>query len=411
MSPPPIITTETGQATLEQRVERVGEELGQAFAAVIAAVPGGPHGTVELARRLDIDKVLSSRILKAARSRTPMAVAHLMPGPDPLRRVLRGAAGQRVPGELIERAERAVRRFEQLIRSEAGDRSGLDTIIAAWLPSARAEFEVRRKQAAFKAMSQIKGVMAQTNLSAVVVAPSHDNPARLDVIWVFGLLGLHRLRPGASVKLATRRIASPDGPRHPRTLEDHPVADLSGLLLNRFCSRPLPAFDVVESGDVVHYTLAGDGFGPRSAVDFVLAESNRAEIPRSVPAGSGRRAYFFAEVSTPSRRLQYDVLVHDDVYPGAEPELILYDTAFEGVANVNDRGRDIDRLDMGESIQLLGRGSSRWPSPEVPNYADLLGEVFARLGWSPDSFRGYRSRIDYPIYGTQVTMTFVPPEA
>ena len=79
------------------------------------------------------------------------------------------------------------------------------------------------------------------------------------------------------------------------------------------------------------------------------------------------------------------------------------------VADVNDRRRDADRLDLAESISLLGRGSAKFRVGEVPHYVELIRHVFERMEWNDGDFRGYRCRIDYPIYGSQVVMAFDPP--
>jgi hypothetical protein len=388
----------------------VGSELARAVRAVIDAVPGGPNGPADLARTLGIDKVLASRLLKAARNRDPMAALYHMPGPDPLRRVLRGASSRGVPKELLAGAKQAVDQFETLIRREAGDRSALAAMISAWLPEARAEFELRRKQTAFRAMSELKGSAMETSLATVVLHPSEDQ-THLDVIWIFGLFGLRRLRAGCTVRFASRRLTRDDAGRLPRTLDGVPVDGFDGLRLEEFCSSPPAKLRVERTGEVVHYTLGDDAFGPRSATDLVFVEVNRAELGRYIPASEGRRRYVFAEVSTPVRLLVFDALLHEDVFPGVDPGLYIYDTAFEGVADVNDRARDGDRLDLRESIQPLGQGIARFRTTEVPRYAELLRHVCSKLGWDGERFRGYRCRIDYPIYGTQVAMAFeAPPE-
>lgn len=400
--------TTTPGATLEDRISTVGAALGAALNALIDAVPGDPSGPKEFAGRLGIDKVLASRLLKAARNRDPMAVAFLAPGPDPMRRVLRAAARQGVDAEVIQSATDAVRDFEQLIRRDVGDRIALDAMISFWLPEVRREFETRRKQAAFKAMSQLKGVMAETNLATVLLYPSADG-VNLDIVWITGLLGLQRLRPGASVHCTSRRITEDGSPRRPVSLSGVPVDGLEGVRLDEFCSSPPPPLDVIPAGEVVHYRLGDTGYGPRSAVDLVFAEVNRAEMPRYVPREKKRKGYVFAEVGTPVKTLHFDVFVHKDVYPGSEPELLIYDTVLEGVADVNDRGRDIDRLDLVESIEPLGESSARFRAASIHAYTALLDHVRSKMGWETAPIRGYRCRIDYPIYGSQVTMAFDPP--
>jgi hypothetical protein len=404
---PGIRTSAPGNG-LEGHIVEVGKDLYITIGQVLDAMPEGPQGPQALARTLGVDKVLTSRLLKAVRTRDPMAVTHHIPGPEPLRRVLRAASKRGVPGDVIASANAAVSRFEQLIRREVGDRSALDAIISSWLPEARREFELRRKQSAFKAMSQLRGSMAETNLATVLIHPSEDGE-HLDILWIMGLLGLQRLRPGVTAKLTSRRIADDGAPRRPVSLEGHPLDSVEDARLDDFCDAPPARLDVVQAGEAIHYTLGGDDFGPHSAVDLVLAEVNLNEIPRYVPRNSGRKGHVFAEIGTPSKSLLFDVLVHEDVYPQSEPALMIYDTALDGVANINDPTRDIDRMDMVETISMLGRGTAMLRHARVPRYVELLRHVFTSMGWDEAAFRGYRCTIDYPVYGSQVTMAFDPP--
>jgi hypothetical protein len=385
--------------------------LARRINRLISAVPGKPHGPVSLARAVGVDKVLASRVLRAAGNKDPVAVLQMMPGPEPLRRLAQAAGKRGVSVELIGDLQQAIDQFDDLIRSEAGDRSALDAILASWLPHARAEFELRRKQAAFRALSQLKGHAADTFLSTVFMYPSSDG-VHIDVVWIIGLLGLQRLRPGVAVKFATRRVSGEDGPRRPSTLDGVSVEGFDGLRLDRFCSDPPAQLQVHRVGEVVHYTLAGDSFGPRSATDLVFAEVNVAELPRYVPAERKRKRHVFAEVSTPSKLLVFDAICHPDLVSGTGPSLQIYDTSFEGVADVNDPARDIDRLNLMESIQPLGSGLSSVRVAEVPWYTDLLALVCDKLNWTDrDALRAFRCRIDYPLYGSQVAIAFdtIPP--
>lgn len=395
--------------TLELQMASVGVDLARAIGGVLDAIPGGRSGPVDLARSLGIDKVLASRVLKADRNRDPMAFLYLAPGPEPLRRLVRLAARHDVPAATIAAAERSIAQFEELVRQEAGDRSALEAMISGWLPEARAEFELRRKQAAFRALSQLRGAAVDTYLSTAIVHPSED-PAFLDIVWLLGFFGLQRLRSGSPLKFATRRMAGGGKPRQPQTLEGRSVLGLDGLRLDAFCSVPPPSIAAHPVGEIVHYTLAEAGFGPRSATDLVFAEVNRAELSRCVPPPPHRKRYVFVEVNPPAKVLVFDALVHEDVLT-SEPALFIYDTAFDGVADVNDRARDIDRLDLLETIRPLGRGIAKFRTTDAPRYSELLQHVCGTLGWDGERFRGFRCRIDYPLYGSQVVMAFDAPVA
>ncbi|MHC4946572.1 MAG: hypothetical protein ACYTG7_26490 [Planctomycetota bacterium] len=409
----PDKTSEEYTATIEKRFSAVGEELAGSLLAAINVIPKSPQGPAELARILGIDKVLASRVLKAANNRDPIASLHLMPGPEPLRRFIRASGKRGVPQLLQNNALKAVDSFEILIRDEAGDRIALDAIISAWLPEARAEFELRRKQAAFRATSQLKGSAGNLSGATSILHPSYDGK-HIDIVWLFGVLGLQRLRPGSPVKFTSRRFSKEeDSPRLPKTLEGVPVEGLEGLRLDEFCSTPPAKLDVLRVGDVVHYSLADNGFGPRSAADLVFAEANFDEMDRYIPSDKARKRHVFAEISVPVKTLVFDALIHRDIFPNLDPSLVIYDTSLEGVADINDPTRDIDRMAMLETIQHLGWGIDKFRSRDYPRYVDLLRTVCERIGWDGAQFRGYRCRIDYPIYGSQVAMTWdsTPPPA
>jgi hypothetical protein len=288
-------------------------------------------------------------------------------------------------------------------------------MICAWLPEARRDFELRRKQTVFKAMSQLKGMMAEAMLATALLHPGSDGET-IDIVWVMGFLGLQRLRPNVPAKVVTRRMADEDDPRVPRNLDGDPILHMDDARLDDFCDGPPAEVTAVsQANDTVHYYLAGSGFGPNSGVDLVLAEVNEREMRRHVARGSNRKGHVFAEVSAPTKHLLFDVLVHEDVYAGREPQLVIYDTVLEGVADVNDRSRDGDRLDMAESIQSLGRGAMVARDAKAPRYVDMLRHVFERTGWDERQFRVYRCTIAYPLYGSQVVFAFdasppAPPE-
>jgi hypothetical protein len=397
------------QAGLEGTISAVGGDLLRGIREVLDSLPASGAGPQALARSLGVDKVLTSRVLKATRAGDAMTAARLMPGPNPLRRLVRAAGKRGAAPERVSAALEAIDRYERLIRDQVGDRSVLDAVLSAWVPEARREFELRRKQAIFKAVAQLRGVQAEQIVATVFLSPSTDGRT-IDIVWLNGLMGVHRVRPGVMVRLATRRLSGGPGARKPTTLDGREING-NAPLLSAFCSRPTPQLDVRRVGEAVFYTLGDTGFGAGAAADLVFAECNRSELPRFVPVASGRKAYFFAEVNTPSESLHFDLFVHEELYPGQDPALRIYDTAFEGVASPNDPTRDMDKLDLAESIDSLGVGTWRFRSAEVSRYGELIDHVLAVTGFDGSRMRGYRCRIDYPLLGSQVTMVFDGVEA
>ena len=398
----------TGPATIESHIGLVGQRLALAFRAVVDAMPGGPYRPKDLARTLGIKKDLSSRVLRASRNKDPVAVVHMMPGPAPLRQMLQAAADKSVYPEILREGEEAVRQFDLLIHQEAGDRTSLDAIISTCLPDAREKFEMFNKQAVHRGMAQLKGVVAEVSVNTALLHPAADGE-RLDGVGIIGSIGLRRIRPNAVVHFSTYRLGPSATTQSPLTLDRQPVEDLRGLLLEPFCSSPLPALKARHHGTTVHYTLAGDAIGQQSAVNLCFAEFTPCCMRRF--RNTAKRLYGpSCEITTPTRTLIFDVLMHEDVYPGCVPTLLLYDTAVNGVAEMNDPARDIDRLDVAETIQSLRGGISGWRVSEVPHYVEIVRHVLDKIGWDATRFRGYRCQVQYPIYGSQLYFAFTAPE-
>jgi len=391
--------------TLEVRINAAGEDLLDGLVRVLNQIPGGDSGPQQLAKELGIDKVLASRILKAIRAPDPMSVVHRVPGPEPMRRLLKASSKLGVNPDDIVTANSAVDRFETLIRSEIGDRSALEAILSAWVPEARREFELRRKQTAFRAMSQLKGAQADVYAECAIFYPSANNE-HIDVVWIKAIVGLHRLRPGVPVKFTSHRQIEGQTQRKTYTLTGDPVDSLSSATLKNYCSTPTPTLNVHPAGELMHYMLKDDAFGVSSSVDLVTCEVNRAEIPRYIPDERNRKAWASSDINIPSKRMQFDVLVHKDLYNRSFPELRIYDTTINGQADINDPARDMDQLDLMESIENLGAGLNRFGSSSVPKYRTMLEEVCSTLGYDGTALRGYRCTADYPIHGSQTAMIF-----
>ena len=398
-------------STLESRVSDLGKRLSERISRVVDSVETRPQGPIKLAREMGVDKMLASRLLRASANRDPIAVLHLLPGPDPLRTFATAAGKKGVPETLIADFVESVNEFEEMIRVEAGDRSGFDAILASWLPDARRGFETRRKQSIYRAMSQLKGIAADLYIASAFIAPSAEDDF-LDVVWTFGYMGLQRLRPNVTFKLATRRVSAPHGstttpkPRHPRSLDGSEVDGIEGLIIPDYSTAPLPPFNMQQAGNVMHYTLGDKRFGPKATLDLVFIENNQQELPRTIPAEPRRKRFVYTDISTPVQLLVFDLILHRDIQGPSDVGLLLYNTGAQGVADVNDCSRDIDRLEMAETVQSLGSGLDSCRVTEAPWYTEHLSNVCRHLRWDADAFRPYRTRIDYPLFGSQVALTY-----
>ncbi|MFI4898479.1 MAG: hypothetical protein ACIARR_11710 [Phycisphaerales bacterium JB059] len=383
-------------------MSQAGTALLEGVQGLLESLPTPAPGPQALATLLGVDKVLASRVLKMLRASGPIEAVHRAPGPEPLRRLIRGGESAGASSAAVDRAQLAVDALERLIRHDAGDRSALDAVLSAWAPEARREFELRRKQALFRAMSQLKGSQTETLYASVFLHPGTD-PEKIDIAWVNGLYALQRLRPGARVKLAARWIRQNDEIGQTRSLTGEAINGAEGLVLDAFGSSPRPPIEVHRAGEVTHYTLGGEAFGQGARADVVFAEHGPDDMPRYIEASANRKRFVYAEVSVPTKKLVFDALIHRDLETGPA-ELRVYDTSFEGVASPNDPARELDRLDLLEQLERIEPGSRRVGGP--PRRDELIAHVCSSLGWNREAFILLRCEIDYPIYGSQVTMVF-----
>lgn len=394
-------------AEINAHFSNVGSRLGSAFRELLEAIPGGPHRPIQLARTLRVKKDLSSRVLNAAGKRDPIAVMHLMPGPEALRRFVTAARRQDVSDGLITAAEDAVQDFDHLIRIVAGDRDSLESIISAWLPHAREKVELLCKQSVFRGMRGIRGCSAELALYTVLYAPS-DDARHLDAVWIKGFFGLRRTQPGAVIQIGSRQVG-PDTGATSVTLDGGAIERAEDVMLPEFTTANHGGLHFRREGSTIHYLLEDGAVGNGAAVDVLLAERHHRCLDRYNAPENPRKRGGFAEVHVPVRELVFDTLIHKDAYPGAEPSLVVYDTTFNGVADVNDPARMIDRLSVNESYQSLGLGTSALRIAELPDYLELIEYACRQARWRPSEFRAYRCRIAYPLYGSQVLMVFDAP--
>jgi hypothetical protein len=398
----------SAQATpLREHIGAIGRNLGQSFRGVLQALPSQPSRPSEIARELKLNRDISSRLAHGLNATDPLATAHAMPGPEPLRRVLRAAKRHGVPSEIIEAGEIAVRHFESLIRDELGDRDSLDALLSSMLPDVRPKFELASRQMAFKGISLLRGAQADAWLHAAFLHPATAHDDKLDVAFIYGTLGLRRLRPDMMVKFSFREFGVPHSTW--QTIDGQSATDASGSDLDAFCER-IPATitrDVLDQGVV--YALEGNPLGPKNAVDKLLGEVRPAAFNRFAAAGERTRKSMFVAPSVPVRSLIFDLLLHESITLTREPELVFYDTAVEGMASVNDATRDVDRLELDERIEYLGMETRLLQIAELPRYIPMLEHLCTRRNWNLPEFRAFRCRMPYPMHGLQACMAFDVP--
>lgn len=398
----------TSSSDIQSRAVRIGLDLRDTLAELLAGLPERASAPADLVKQLGVNRDIAGRVLQASTQGHGLGVLDAAPGPDPLRKVARAGVQAGAPREAGDRLVEVADRFDRLIRQDAGTRAALDAIISAAHPEARERFELASKASAFRGISQLRGVMCDVWLNLTLVHPSPTDPLRHDVAVVHGCLTMQRLRPGVRVRFNFKRLDHEDAHELPEG-KAVPI-EQDGLSLEAHCTNPIGRLKALRAGKVVHYITESDSVGPGSATDLLVFDHHDAALDRYTNDPAASKGAFVSP-AVPSKLLVFDTLLHAEAYPGSDPDLAIYDMGTEGTAWVNDPARDIDRMDVLETIEYLGRDATRFFCADVPAYQGLIRTVCEHLGWDAAAFRGYRARIQYPVGGWQFCMAFRPPIA
>jgi hypothetical protein len=396
------------EQTVEARLAVIGRQLVTRLRELLNAVPDPVSRPQDLARAFGVNKDISSRVFRALARTDPLAATRILPGPAPLRQLLDGAREKGLPDSVIQRADEAIAQFERLIRVDIGDRGSLDAIISSALPETRHRYELVNKQAVYRGMAQLKGVATDVLLTTALIFAG-DQPEYVNGVWVLAWQGLRRIRRDAVARFHTGRIGEEASHDPVQSLNGALIRGPDDVLLKGFCSSPLPDIDAQVDGSTVHYMLGGDGIGLASAVEVVMACRTPRCLKRYDEPERHRLRGPTMEIALPCKVSILDVFVEHDVFAGQPPQLFVYDTAINGLADMNDPKRNIDRIDLHESVAFLGEGTLGIRIVELPHYSEIITEVLRRIGRPAEHFRGYRCRSQYPLYGSQFSLGFTAP--
>ncbi len=391
------------------------EAVGHVLADLGAAIPaiGTEPASGGLVSVLGLDKTLSGRLLRAVRQTDALAAGLHMPGPAGLR-IFCKATHARLGRDAVKPLRDAIARYAVLLERDVGSDVTLHTLISGWLPEARRKAEQVSKQQVFKGMCQLFGFRSEASVMTYCVAPGAV-PGRADMVTVHGLHGIRRLRDGVDLPALRYTGAETDRPAGSggaiESLAGEPLTDSTGpVLLTEYCRGPRPEFRAARVGESVQYTHHANHLGAGSAMSYYFAERMPNELALGSPESPSLET-LSVSIGSPTRLLHLDLFIRDDVWSGVEPSLSIYWMGGTGVVTDEAlQSRHKDRLDVHETLTSLGTGTTRIHSSEVDNYAPMIRDVFARLHWPGERFRGYRCRIQYPVVGSQIIVSFnLPP--
>lgn len=399
---------------VRRRAEAVGGALQAAVSDLIGQLQAqGLRDQKAMQRVLQLSQSAVSRLVSSVRAGDPLATLCSIPGQEALRQMLKGPGLRSLAdADCLRRVESAVADFERFLDAEAGDRSTLDAMLSDWVRESRSSFELRHKAAAFKAMSALRGVQADLVFNTGILHPSSE-PDRYECVGIDGVLGCRRTRPSGVLHLFGYTLVQARRDISISRLDGTPASAWPELIVPGFSTLGEQDAETVIHDSVMQTTVRGLPLGKSvpGGADLICAQ-RLAGVHRAWRADDGSPSSGVGgQAEPPTACYVVDALLHDDVWPGVTPELRVYDTVVRGVAHPDDEARRADRLDMVESVDFLGRGLDALRLPGYPRYTELVAHACAAAGWDPQRLRGWRCTVRYPVYGSQIGLSFELPAA
>ena len=397
---------------LRRRTEVIGAELQAALLALLTPIEGsGARDQKAYQSFLHIGQSAVSRLLSAVRAGDPLTTLVAVPGKVVLGQVLQGAARSGIDAACLARATQAVQAFESFVDIEFGDRAGLDVVLSEWVLESQAAFDLRHRAVAFKSAAALRGVQADLVLSVGIVYPSETSSDRHDGLGIDAVLGCRRLKPSGVLRLNFSSMAKDPTRYAPQSLSGQEITGVQDLLVPGFSTVQASQISAVRQGQLIQTSVSDlplcrtQGRGHDMVHAHVYQNMHRARRGEGRPS-SGMAAH----AEPPTECCVIDALLHDDVWPGIQPEVRIFDTVIRGLAHPDDPARIGDRLDTVETVQSLGRGPEAFRLPEFSAYPELIRHVCKARGWDASKLRGYRIKVRYPTYGSQIGLAFQLPD-
>src|SRR5205814_9824137 len=149
-------------------------------------------------------------------------------------------------------------------------------------------------------------------------------PDRYDSVSIQGLIGMQRLRPTVTLTIATYDRLGDTAGRPSFTIDGKRITadDEAHELLPQFCRGDPVALHVVRQGSSSAFQLVSNALGAGAACDSHFGVYSPG-LFRRWARFPGDKAAHSEVLEVPTQRLVLDILLHPDVWPGIDPELLM----------------------------------------------------------------------------------------
>jgi hypothetical protein len=402
----------TAAGPLRADLDAVVARLRAALAGLFESLDLDPRRPQAVSRALGLDKTLTWKLSRLIGERDALGALGFVPGPGGWQRLWDAAARASDEPARLDEARRAADDLKTLVRRHAGSRTEFARLLAG-LDAERSEprlYGSARRQA-FEGNAAIWGVQAAARIGLHAVAPSVDDPSRLDLATVGGLVGLQRLRASSSWPIVRHVSYEAPGatPQHRVEPLDRDLPPDQPPLLRRFCSPNLPPLDTVDVGGSKTYALSAGPIGRTGAVTCLFGFLDRRFAPDRA-ATEGELGEHLTLLNTPVERALVDLCIHRSL-GDALPELQLVSAMESLGAPITSAAGSRSLLPTAETVERLDGTAPLLETPLLPRHRELVGFVLERLGHPLADFHVYRVELAWPPIPTTAILRWPLPHA
>lgn len=363
--------------------------LCTALASLFVTLPGAPRRSSEIARVLDIDMPVASRLARMAQASEALEAIEAMPTINQVRRVVARAKAL-APGRAAEHADAVIARFEELMRDLGTDQREFESVASMHMGGGVRRVELAQRRAAFRANAHLWGLSVEC-LSMLFIALPSTQPGVVDAVLVYGYLGARMRRPGVRFQLGVRvhhHESPPPDPNLPEAQLIEQYSTVPGASVRRV--DPDNNFSVCE--------VCLDSAHPADSHTVFT----RQYLPACKRTDDPRSCYTATHVTWPAGNLQLTLAVPVGL---SDPDRVSLQAHANRKNPVEAFARhDADGFPLQEVPTVYRDTDVLPPTSLVPHLPDMFASAVQWAGRAGTRFDIYRCDVPFPMLHALLTL-------
>ena len=372
-----------------------------------------PFKTRATARQLELSRGLIWRVSTLISSTDMAVVIQKIPTVESVETLCRACGKRGASTESIERTRAVMQKLEDTVKLFSGDRKSLAMILSSTATENITDQQEPARKLAYQANSTIWGTQAQVQLQSYFIAPSgNDGNGTIDCATVSGMVGIRRLR-SVSWPLHVTSMRYDEGEAIECVYEPiyrESTAPEGPPTMVEYCSSPLPEIRKIPLDTGTVYELVEGQIGNPGLTTIIFGTIFRGNQSQ-YHSEHDEVLNLVTNMHTPVERIVMDLFIHCDLEFLLPPHVMLIDRMVHPHSTrISIEEAERKRMPISSEPRELDLGPASCLTSQMPWYPKLLRDVYERVGWSPNDFRGYRLEMTYPPNPTVLVLGLKKPE-